>query len=239
MSTVVLVHGAGMEGSVWEYQADGLARAGFDPIAVDLPGHGGSGGEPSTTIKGYAGWLLAYLSMLGEPVHLVGHSMGSLVVLETAAARRDVVRSVTLMGVSDQMPVNPDLLAGVERNDRSVFAAMTKWMYADNPIGSPAWSVADTVGVLERSRPGVAFADLTACDTYSGAAAVAATLPAPMLLLLGEQDVMTKPSAAGPIASAATNATTVIVKGAGHLMMVERPDIVTDALVEFLRSVDQ
>jgi pimeloyl-ACP methyl ester carboxylesterase len=146
---------------------------------------------------------------------------------------------VTLMGVSDQMAVNPDLLAGVEGNDRSVFAALTKWMYAANPIGSPAWSVKDTVGVLERSRPGVAFADLTACDSYPGAAAVAATIHAPMLLLLGEQDVMTKPSAAGPIASAAPNAATVIIEGVGHLMMIERPDVVTDALVEFLRSVDQ
>jgi pimeloyl-ACP methyl ester carboxylesterase len=239
MSTVVLVHGAAMDGSVWRYQADALTRAGFTSIAVDLPGHGGSEGEPSSSAKGYAGWLLAYLSLLGEPVHLAGHSMGALVVLEAAAARPDGVRSVTLVGVSDLMPVNPDLLDGAAKGDLSVFATMGKWMHARDPIGTPAWTVGDTVEILQQARPGVAHADLTACNTYPGAAAVAAQLTVPILLILGAQDLMTKPSAAEPIAAAAHDATTIVVEGAGHLLPVERPDAVNDALLEFLADVDK
>ncbi len=235
MSTVVLVHGATMDGSVWEYQADALARAGFDPVSVDLPGHGRSEGEPSTTIKGYAGWLLAYLSTFDVTVHLVGHSMGALIVLEAATARPDLVRSLTLMGVSDRMPVNPDLLEAFGGDDRSMLSTMAKWMYTGAPIGEPAWSVADTVAVLERSRPGVAFADLTACDTYPGAAEVASRIAVPMLLVLGDGDVMTRAEAAGPIADAAPDATVALIEGAGHLMMIERPGAVNDRLIEFLR----
>ena len=237
MSTVILIHGAAMDGTVWRYQADALAQQGFVPIAVDLPGHGGSEGEPSVTIKGYAGWLLAYLSVLDEPVHLVGHSMGALVALETAAARPDLVRSVTLLGVSDRMPVNPDLLAGAGADDATAFASMGSWMHARRPANAPEWTVGDTVAILERSRPGIAFADWTACNEYPGAAGTAATVELPMLLLLGDQDVMTKPSAAEPIESAAPNATTVVVEGAGHMLMVERPEVVNEALVEFLRRV--
>ena len=238
MSTVVLVHGAAMDGSVWRYQADALTRAGFTPIAVDLPGHGGSEGEPSASAKGYAGWLLAYLSLLGEPVHLVGHSMGALGVLEAAAARPDHVRSVTLVGVSDRMAVNPDLLAGAAEGDLSMFATMGSWMHARDPIGDPEWTVDDTVAILQRARPGVAHADLTACNTHPGAALVAARISVPILLILGEQDLMTKPSAAEPIAAAAEDATTVTVKGAGHLLPVERPEVVNTALVAFLEKVD-
>ena len=58
-----------------------------------------------------------------------------------------------------------------------------------------------------------------------------------MMLILGDQDVMTKPSAADPITQAAPDAKTVIVEGAGHMLMVERPDVVNEALVEFLRGV--
>lgn len=228
-----------MDGTVWRYQADALAQQGFNPVAVDLPGHGGSEGEPSVTIKGYAGWLLAYLSMLDEPVHLVGHSMGALVALETAAARPDLVRSIMLLGVADRMPVNPDLLAGVGADDATVFAAMGSWMHARQPAGAPEWKLDDTVAILERSRSGIAFADLTACNDYPGAAGTAATVDVPMLLILGDQDVMTKPSAAAPIESAASNATTVIVEGTGHMLFVERPEIVNEALIEFLRRVDQ
>jgi pimeloyl-ACP methyl ester carboxylesterase len=237
MNTVVLVHGAAMDGTVWRYQADALAREGFDPISVDLPGHGGSEGEPSVTIKGYTGWLLAYLSVLGEPAHLVGHSLGALVALETAAARPDLVRSVTLLGVADQMPVNPDLMAAVAADDLSVFPTMGSWIHARQPVGSSEWTVGETVSVLERSRPGIAFADLTACNDYPGAAVRAAAVSVPMLLILGDQDVMTKPSAAEPIANAAPDAATIVVEGAGHMPMVERPEIVNEALVEFLREV--
>jgi len=238
MSTVVLIHGAAMDGTVWRYQADALARAGFSSIAVDLPGHGESEGEPSVTIKGYAGWLLAYLSVLDEPVHLVGHSMGALVALETAAARPDLVRSVTLLGVADRMPVNPDLLNAVGADDLAMFSTMGSWMHARQPIGTSDWRIGDTVANLQRSRPGVAFADLTACDDYPGAAGAAATVPVPMALILGDQDVMTKPSAAEPIAMAAPDATTVIVEGAGHMLMVERPEIVNEILVKFLKEVE-
>ncbi|MEA2023336.1 MAG: alpha/beta hydrolase [Actinomycetota bacterium] len=237
MSAVVLVHGAAMDGTVWRYQADALAREGFSPIAVDLPGHGDSEGEPSLTIKGYAGWLLAYLSVLDEPVHLVGHSMGALVVLEAAAARPDRVRSVTLLGVADRMPVNPALLTGLATNDLTVFTTMVAWMHAREPIGASDWQIGDTVAILQRSRPGIAFADLTACNDYPGAAGAVANAHMPLLLILGDQDLMTKPSGAEPIANAARDATTVVVEGAGHMLMVERPDVVNEALMEFLRSV--
>ena len=239
MSTVVLVHGAAMDGSVWRHQAEALASDGFEPIAVDLPGHGDSEGEPSVTIKGYAGWLLAYLSVLDESVHLVGHSMGALVALETAVARPDLVRSVTLLGVADRMPVNPDLLTGIEAGNVAMLSTMTSWMHAREPVGVPEWNVGDTRAVLERSRPGVAFADLSACNDYPGAAGTAATVSVPLLLILGDQDLMTKPSGAGPIESAASDATTVLVEGAGHMLMVERPEGVNEALVQFLKRVDQ
>jgi pimeloyl-ACP methyl ester carboxylesterase len=237
VSTVVLVHGAALDGTVWRYQADALAREGFSPVAVDLPGHGDSEGEPSVSIKGYAGWLLAYLSTLDEPVHLVGHSMGALIVLEVTVARQDRVSSITLLGVSDRMPVNSDLLTGAAANDLTVFATMGSWMHARRPGVVPEWKVRDTLAVLQRSRPGIAFADLTACNDYQGAAGIAGDVTVPMLLILGDQDVMTKPSAAEAIASAAPDATTVIVEGAGHMLMVERPHVVNEALTGFLNAV--
>ncbi len=238
MSTVVLVHGAAMNSSVWRYQADGLVAAGFSPIAVDLPGHGGSEGEPSSTVRGYAGWLVAYLSTLEGPVHLIGHSMGALVVLEAAVARPDLVRSLTLIGVADEMRVNPDLLAGAETGDLSMFATMGTWMHARTPIGVSEWTVDDTVRILQTARPGVAAADLRACSDYPSAAAAAAQVSAPLLLILGDQDLMTKPGAAEPIGAAVPDATTVIVDGAGHLLPVERPGVVNEVLVEFLEKVE-
>jgi pimeloyl-ACP methyl ester carboxylesterase len=238
MSTVVLIHGAAMDSSVWRYQAAALADAGFVPLAVDLPGHGTSEGEPSTTVGGYAGWLLAYLRMIGESVHLVGHSMGGLVALASAAAEPERVQSVVLIGVADPMAVNPDLLEGTKDGDLSMFPAMVGWMHARDPIEVPEWTTQDTLEVILRAAPGVAHADLTACDTFGPVAPTAEKVAAPMCLILGEQDAMTRPARAAAIADAAPHATTVIVEGAGHLVPVERPGVVNEALIGFLRAVE-
>ena len=57
----------------------------------------------------------------------------------------------------------------------------------------------------------------------------------PSLLLLGGSDRMTPPHAAEPLAAALTDSTTVILPEAGHMMMIEQPDAVIDALAAFLR----
>ena len=41
----MFVHGAGMDHSVWPLQARHFAYRGWNALAVDLPGHGRSGGE--------------------------------------------------------------------------------------------------------------------------------------------------------------------------------------------------
>lgn len=137
------------------------------------------------------------------------------------------------------MLVNTDLLGGAATGDPSMLVAMCSWMHARQPAGASEWTLGDTAAVLRRSRPGIAFADLTACNDYPGAASTAATVPVPMMLILGDQDLMTRASAAEPIAVAAPDAATLIVEGAGHMLMVERPEVVNEALVGFLETVDQ
>ena len=119
-----------------------------------------------------------------------------------------------------------------------MLATMGAWMHARTPIGASEWTVEDTVAILQAARPGVAAADLRACNDYPSAAAAAAKVVAPLLLILGDQDLMTKPGAAGPIGAAVPGATTVIVDGAGHLLPVEQPSVVNEVLVKFLEKVE-
>ena len=61
-------------------------------LAPDLPGHGRSSGTPLPTIAEMADWTAALLDAAGAPkAQLVGHSMGSLIALETAARHPDKV----------------------------------------------------------------------------------------------------------------------------------------------------
>src|SRR5512141_3038655 len=85
MPAIVFVHGAAFDHSVWQWQSRYFANHGFAVLAVDLPGHGRSPGPVRTSIEALADWVAAFVeaAMLGEAA-VVGHSMGSLVALDTA-----------------------------------------------------------------------------------------------------------------------------------------------------------
>src|SRR5450432_2690382 len=86
LPTIVLLHGAGFDHTTWALHSRWFAHHGYGVLAPDLPGHGRSGGVPLASIADMADWTAAMLGAAGAATaHLVGHSMGSLIALETAA----------------------------------------------------------------------------------------------------------------------------------------------------------
>ncbi len=53
LATIVFIHGSGGASVLWQAQVEALADR-FNTIAIDLPGHGGSGGEGMSCIEDYA-----------------------------------------------------------------------------------------------------------------------------------------------------------------------------------------
>jgi pimeloyl-ACP methyl ester carboxylesterase len=76
----------------------------------------------------------------------------------------------------------------------------------------------------------VLFTDLAACNSYQNALTAAAQVKIPTTLILGERDMMTPLKAGKALAAAVPNASTVVLRGAGHMMMIEQPDEVLAAL---------
>jgi pimeloyl-ACP methyl ester carboxylesterase len=92
------------------------------------------------------------------------------------------------------------------------------------------WMVGAAARLLERAAPGVLFNDLTACNEYRNGLGSAAKVSAPVTLVVGERDLMTPAKAGRELAAALKNAHTVVLSGAGHMLMSERPDEVLAAL---------
>jgi surfactin synthase thioesterase subunit len=98
LPSVVLLHGAGMDHTVWAMQARALAHHGRNVFALDLPGHGGSDGPALDGIAALADWVLVLCAALPlERFRLAGHSMGALVAYETAL-RLTGVRMLVVTG---------------------------------------------------------------------------------------------------------------------------------------------
>jgi pimeloyl-ACP methyl ester carboxylesterase len=83
---------------------------------------------------------------------------------------------------------------------------------------------------LKRCPPGVLFSDLSACNAYQDALASAARIKVPTTFILGERDMMTPAKAGKALAAAIPHAKTIVLTGAGHMMMAERPDALLAAL---------
>jgi pimeloyl-ACP methyl ester carboxylesterase len=240
LPSLVFVHGAAMDHTIWALQTRYFAHHGRNVLALDLPGHGRSAGPVLEDIGALADWLMRVFDARGiESAQLAGHSMGSLVALEAAARHPERVTALALLGTSVPMPVTDALLAAAKADDHDAFDMVTLWgLSRDGQVGgnrAPGlWMTGGGLRLLERSGPGVMYADLAACNDYKDGIASARTIQCPTLLLLGERDAMTSPRAAKALAEAIAGSETVVLAGCGHMMMVEQPDQVLDALIAHL-----
>jgi pimeloyl-ACP methyl ester carboxylesterase len=92
------------------------------------------------------------------------------------------------------------------------------------------WMHGGAQRVLQHCKPGVLFRDLSACNAYQDALAAAAKVTVPTNVILGERDMMTPARAGKTLAAAIPDARTVMLAGAGHMLMAERPDELLVAL---------
>jgi pimeloyl-ACP methyl ester carboxylesterase len=240
LPSIVFVHGAAMDHTVWALQTRYFAHHGRNVLAIDLPGHGRAEGPALADMGAMADWVIRVLDALGiETAQLVGHSMGSLVALEAAARHPERVTGLALLGTSVPMPVADALLAAAEADHHSAFDMVTLWGHSrDGQVGgnrAPGlWMTGGGLRLLERSAPGVMHAALTACNDYRDGLESAKKIACPTLLLLGDRDAMTPPKVAKSLAEAITGSKTVVLAGCGHMMTAEQPDQVLDALIAHL-----
>lgn len=233
MNQMIFVHGAGLDGRCWQYQTAFFEGS----VAVDLPGHGTSTAVAADNVSAHADWLGEYARKVSSaPVTLVGHSMGSLVALETAARNPDIVDKLVLVATSAAMPVHRDLLEAAKNRDPAAAAMVIKWSLPQDPAfgRNKDWVNRLRDSFIATAESGVLANDFAACDSYADAIAMAEQVRCPTLLLLAERDKMTRPSAAQPLAAAINDARIVIIEGSGHMLPLENPHETNEAIGLFL-----
>ena len=228
--TIVFIHGALNDHSVWEAQSASLAGRGHRVLALDLPGHG-DGGAALASVEAMAGWVRERLDADGvERALLVGHSMGSLIALEAARQAPGRIAGLALLGTAFPMKVSDALLASARDDEAGAIAMVATWSHAQPELEAPSRRLMERVAA--GGPPGLLHTDLSACKAYAGGEQAAAGLACPVLFILGRHDRMTPPRAAARLTEAARHGKIVEVD-AGHAMMAEQSDAVLDALAAF------
>ncbi len=243
LPTVVFVHGASMDHTVWAHQSRYFAYHGYNVLAIDLPGHKFSQGDLLPSIASLAAWLNQIIAQAaGAGFHIVGHSMGALIALEAAAGFNhpaSALHSLALIGFSYPMLVTPQLLDAAENDPGRAYSMMTQWSHASAIGGEPVpgfWSAGMQMSMMHSSREGSIFFDLTACHQYRGGEAAFAKVNCPILFLSGRQDKMAPAKLAKVEADKNARAEIVLLEHCGHSLMSESPDGVLDELKRFIGS---
>lgn len=240
LPTTLFVHGASFDRTVWKLQARYFAWHGSNVLAVDLPGHGRSGGIPFTSIEAMADWVARVMDVAGvESAALVGHSMGGQVALDCAGRHSDRARALAILGGALAIPVNDALLKSAALDDHVAFDLLNIWGYGRRAqFGGHRmpglWMMKGGLRVMERVAKGVLHSDLTATNAYEGGAAAAAAVTCPALVIIGEKDLMTPAKAGRALADAIPGAVSVTLPRLGHIMLEEGPDTTLNALRDFL-----
>ncbi len=231
---LVLVHGAGECHRHWPPSL--LTVPGRRVLAVDLPGHGGSPGPALPTVEAMAARLLEFLQAQGlGPAVLAGHSLGGAVALTAALLAPARVAGLVLIATGARLRVAPEVLEATR--DPSALARAAETL-AGFSVGSEA-----PAGLREAYQADLAAAgpalhsDLLACDAFD----VMERLPelrAPALVVCGTQDQLTPPKYGTFLRDCLPGSRLELVGGAGHLVMLEAPEQVSEAVEDFLQRLE-
>jgi pimeloyl-ACP methyl ester carboxylesterase len=262
---IVLVHGLGGSHLNWCLVAKRMVQH-ARVIAVDLPGFGLTNPHGrSTTVLANTALLHRFLTeVVGEPVILVGNSMGGMISIQQAAAHPDTVAGLVL--IDPALPIAtgtlpdpvvartfalyavPGLGAWIMARDRTRLGAHQQLMRVYrlccvNPDAIPADLLAASVALAEQraSVPGLDAAFLAAARSLLHITARRAaywstmrSVRAPVLMLHGEADRLVSIRSARATARRNPGWDFSTFPGVGHVPQLEAPDLAAARILDWL-----
>lgn len=230
--TMVLVHGAGENHLVWPASLRRIDRVLV--CALDLPGHGKSGGQGRASVSDYAAVVLGFLDALGVKRAVVGgHSMGGAIAQQFALSHPQRVAGLVLVATGARLRVAPAILNGMLTDWPGTLDLVIR--YAWGP-GAPEELVRQGHAQLAEADPRVAANDYTACNAFDVMERLG-QIAAPTLVIGGTADQMTPQKYAAYLAEKIPGARLAMIEGAGHMVMLEQPELVARHVREFLAIV--
>jgi pimeloyl-ACP methyl ester carboxylesterase len=235
--TLVLLHGVGLDHTMWEPAAGRLADQ-FDVIAPDLPGHGHQPPAPEGVTLGDLAEGIAPQVPPGS--HLVGFSLGALVAQHLALHRPELVATLTsVSSVCRRTPEEKEAvltrLSTAEADFRASAAASLQRWYTGTRV-DPAWVQRTEATLLANDVASFVncYRVFATADAEIGPELDRITVPA--LAVTGENDPGSTPEMTRRLAAALPDCRAVVVPDVRHMLPVERPQALVDCLTAFLRE---
>jgi pimeloyl-ACP methyl ester carboxylesterase len=233
--TLVFVHGSGGSHHQWNHQRQFFQKS-YNVVLVDLPGHGPTACPGEESVDLYAEHLFSLVrSLPGDVFCLLGHSMGGAIVQTLALRYPNHVEALALVGTGARLRVSPEILHNIQERFQDTVRLMSEFAFSKD---APQDLVRQAMEALLETSPAILHGDFTACDVFDIMDRVG-DIQAPTLVICGSEDRLTPPKYAHFLAESITGARLEIIRGSGHMVMLERPDEFNRSVKEFLKTLDQ
>ncbi|AFM40107.1 putative hydrolase or acyltransferase of alpha/beta superfamily [Desulfosporosinus acidiphilus SJ4] len=228
---LIFIHGAGGSSQRWAKQLSGLQNQ-LTMIAVDLPGHGNSGGNLLSDIPAMAEFLNQFVRALAvEKFFLAGHSMGGAIAQEFTLRYPNKVEGLILIGTGARLKVGQTIL--------DAFAiGQLPFKDVNHLYGSSISEEQKTKELreLQKIPTKVLGADFQACSMFDRINDVE-KIKVPALILVGEEDVMTPVKYSRFLTEKLPDSNLRMIEAAGHMCMEEKATEVNEALLYFFKKL--
>jgi len=231
---VILIHGAGGNYLSWPTQIRRMT--GERIYALDLPGHGKSEGAGRQSIEEYVDDVISFMRELRlEEAVVVGISMGSAIALALALKFPKKVLGLGLLGAGSKLRVSTSIVeaAGNPNLFESAVEMITQSCFSRNTSASLLHRLQQQM--LKLSPP-VLFGDFQACHNFDVTSQLA-NIDLPTLIICGAEDKMTPLKYSERLRNGIANSQLHVVDNAGHMVMIEQPDLVAGLLKKFIGNI--
>lgn len=240
--SLTLLHGWGLNGTVWGAAADALA-AHFTLSIIDLPGHGHSSGATITTLEAMAD---AVAHAMPARTHLLGWSLGGQVAMAIAARHSERVEKLILTATTPRFVSAPDWPNGKEGAVFDDFAMRLAGNYAKTireflalqMLNLPhARAIVHVLDARMSTRATPTAASLQAGLAILREADLRAQLPAirhTTRVIQGDRDTLIAEPAARWLADCLPNGDYALIAGAAHAPFLSHEREFLNAVTTFL-----
>lgn len=228
---VVFIAGAGGNTRAWYFQRNDLQNF-MEVILMELPGHGQDReGQGLDSIEGYRDYVHTALQGLGiDSCHMVGHSMGGAIAMSFALTYSQMLKGLVLITTAAKLKISPDILKGLEVDKEKAVRMIIEYGFSK---GAPQQLKEECFKDMMECRTEVIYNDFMACERFDIMDRVK-EIRTPTLIICGKEDILTPPAYSEYLHSNIQGSRLIAIEGAGHMVILEKPDEVNRAIKDFV-----
>lgn len=229
--TIVFIHGSGGSSALWEKQIDSLS-AFVNTVAVDLPGHGKSGGTGLERVEDYSAAMADFIEKAGIPEPIpCGLSIGGAIVLQLLLEHKTRFKTAIVVNSGARLRVMPLLFETIKKDYQKYLKTIP--VFAASEKTDPG-KLSSLMEASAKCPPETAYADFTACDRFNVTEKLS-LITTPVLIMTAEDDKLTPPKYGLYMKERINNASIAEIKDAGHLSPLEQPESFNAVIVDYLK----